>query len=571
MSVNGFKVNGNTVRYDYRYLDNLPDLEGATAEDYNSTKTYNIGDYVWYNGVLYRCISDVTTAETWTAAHWTAAVLGNDVGDLKNAVDTLNKGGLVLKDEVIGRDIRDWLDDHPEATTTVQDGSLTEVKFTTDLRHKLLTGYVYSESDFENDWDVYILCNNITITKPITAFDLDKTIDLNGKTITLDSNYQGNYIFKGVSGSGPTTFEHRQAIYGGTIDCNNVDCCVIWVDYSITNTTISNLVINNNIRGLFNYADSINSKGAQVALDNIVISHTKTHTDNYIGLDIQFGDSTIKNVWVQFFKYGVRNVYGTDNLFVNIHPWGYPKDGNYSDSSQMAIGFIIFGAYNRFYSCIADTFEPISATEDASYTNGGIGFYVRTNQTVLDGCYALTHSASNNNKHIYYYFDDTNPETGARNYLSNNVMNDCSVSLSQGQIVKGTGLYITSGKEYTLIYNNCILKNREFETKIANEALMPIKSVYETLTSKGYYIYTDSANRTMHWIKDDINNQYMSLIVPYVNPKFRDEATMRTALYNSPLYGKIYPIQLFATDSGDLYAYQSETGKFAKITIGNWG
>ncbi len=91
MSVNGFKVNGNTVRYDYRYLDNMPDFEGAIAEDYNSAKTYNIGDYVWHNGVFYRCISDIATAETWTAAHWTAAALGNDVGELKSAIGAENK------------------------------------------------------------------------------------------------------------------------------------------------------------------------------------------------------------------------------------------------------------------------------------------------------------------------------------------------------------------------------------------------------------------------------------------------------------------------------------------------
>ena len=32
MSVNGFKVNGNTIRYDYRYLDNTPDFDGAMAD-----------------------------------------------------------------------------------------------------------------------------------------------------------------------------------------------------------------------------------------------------------------------------------------------------------------------------------------------------------------------------------------------------------------------------------------------------------------------------------------------------------------------------------------------------------
>lgn len=44
---------------------------------------------------------------------------------VREDLEILNKGGLVLKDDVINKDIRSWLDDHPEATTTVQDKSLS--------------------------------------------------------------------------------------------------------------------------------------------------------------------------------------------------------------------------------------------------------------------------------------------------------------------------------------------------------------------------------------------------------------------------------------------------------------
>ena len=58
----------------------------GTASAYSSSATYAVGDYVFHNGVLYRCISAISTAEAWTAAHWTAAVLGDEVGDLKSAI-----------------------------------------------------------------------------------------------------------------------------------------------------------------------------------------------------------------------------------------------------------------------------------------------------------------------------------------------------------------------------------------------------------------------------------------------------------------------------------------------------
>lgn len=43
----------------------------------------------------------------------------------RKRIDVLNEGGLNLKDEVIDASIKTWLADHPEATTTVQDHSLT--------------------------------------------------------------------------------------------------------------------------------------------------------------------------------------------------------------------------------------------------------------------------------------------------------------------------------------------------------------------------------------------------------------------------------------------------------------
>lgn len=61
-------------------------ISPGVAAQYSSSATYNVGDYVIYNGQLYRCTTAITTAESWTAAHWTATVLGDDVVDLKSAI-----------------------------------------------------------------------------------------------------------------------------------------------------------------------------------------------------------------------------------------------------------------------------------------------------------------------------------------------------------------------------------------------------------------------------------------------------------------------------------------------------
>ena len=43
----------------------------ALAADYSTSATYAVGDMVTYLGDLYECITAITTAEAWTAAHWT--------------------------------------------------------------------------------------------------------------------------------------------------------------------------------------------------------------------------------------------------------------------------------------------------------------------------------------------------------------------------------------------------------------------------------------------------------------------------------------------------------------------
>lgn len=66
----------------------------AMAPAYSTSATYAVGDYVNYNGSIYRCTTAITTAESWTAGHWTAVVLGADlasqVSDLKNAINEYN-------------------------------------------------------------------------------------------------------------------------------------------------------------------------------------------------------------------------------------------------------------------------------------------------------------------------------------------------------------------------------------------------------------------------------------------------------------------------------------------------
>ena len=60
------------------------DLLATIAPTYSSSALYPVGAYVWYDGNLYRCNTAITTAETWTAAHWTEAIVSDDIIILRN-------------------------------------------------------------------------------------------------------------------------------------------------------------------------------------------------------------------------------------------------------------------------------------------------------------------------------------------------------------------------------------------------------------------------------------------------------------------------------------------------------
>ena len=61
-------------------------MQNSIAPTYSSSSTYAVGDYVMYNAQLYKCITAITTAEAWTAAHWSQVPLANDVSNLKSAL-----------------------------------------------------------------------------------------------------------------------------------------------------------------------------------------------------------------------------------------------------------------------------------------------------------------------------------------------------------------------------------------------------------------------------------------------------------------------------------------------------
>ena len=57
---------------------------------YNNTSTYAVNDYCIYNNTLYRCITDISTAEDFTPAHWISISITSDLTEINNTIGDIN-------------------------------------------------------------------------------------------------------------------------------------------------------------------------------------------------------------------------------------------------------------------------------------------------------------------------------------------------------------------------------------------------------------------------------------------------------------------------------------------------
>ena len=80
----------------------------SMAQNYDPTATYSIGDYCWQAGQLYRCTVAIDTPEAWNIEHWTAVQLADEVGDLKDALNVLD-ASVLHTDEITGTTFKEQM------------------------------------------------------------------------------------------------------------------------------------------------------------------------------------------------------------------------------------------------------------------------------------------------------------------------------------------------------------------------------------------------------------------------------------------------------------------------------
>lgn len=169
---------------------------------------------------------------------------------VREDLEILNEGGLILKDEVINQYTKKWLDDHPEATTTVQDKSLEISKLTDTARLFLYKDYVIPEmfgavgDGVTDDTKAIINTINFGIENNIPVFAFKKYAT--SETLTI-SGLRFNFYLYG------------EIIYSGTDEAILITNCshsnFIFTKISALNGTCIRMYSNSNSNNSVSYCD----------------------------------------------------------------------------------------------------------------------------------------------------------------------------------------------------------------------------------------------------------------------------------------------------------------------------
>lgn len=265
--------------------------------------------------------------------------LKDDIVNHENRIDLLENGGFELKEDFLASEISDWLDEHPEATTSVQDHSLTINKLVNGT-----LGYVTPEmfgaiGDGESDdtqalincaWYCYtnkIPCNmtkKYGVKKQI-QISFDCFMSKDSRIVALEQTKTNDGTETALVNIG--AYHTCDANININVDCNNVQniavevglcrhCCINVHAYNFKDKGFYNKIDNGNNENIFN-----------------VWVYGASNIANYGVYNIS-GDSIYQNIITVDCKVGV---YTKVSLTCDqIHSWLTSSNG-FSDSKVLVV------------------------------------------------------------------------------------------------------------------------------------------------------------------------------------------------------------------------------------------
>ena len=305
-----------------------------------------------------------------------------DLDTERKRIDVLNEGGLNLKDDVIDTSIKAWLTEHPEATTTVQDGAITETKISAEFLPYISNSYITPQmfgakgDGVSDDTESIASCfayarvqksvivfpaGNYGISEPLSVnFDI-KIIGENAFIIPLKEMTH----FMGINTSEKTNSGY---ISGLGFSAGNA--------FSVSTGVKISYVANFRLHGLkiFNTTVGIDFIGGYELLVDSCLIRTSIPSTESIGVDVKTSDSHFSNTIIVNYHIGIYDRNG-GNFYDKIHAW--------LANSDIVKGSIYFRANGSAYlsQCFNDTYET------AIYINGQLNVIVSGFRNFYNGEY----------------------------------------------------------------------------------------------------------------------------------------------------------------------------------------
>lgn len=195
--VNGFNINGTPVPYNYDSLGNKLE-KTSIAREYSNIDTYDVDEYVIYNGRMYRCKQKILVGESFDSTKWDECSVGPELNYIKKFMtlsDAAKQALLNLLSHVAYTDEhgQDYLDDlEAELFRTVDLVSISAVFnqgqniiYDTDsldtLKQYLVVTATYDDSSTRT-----VPAANYTLSGALTEGTSTITVSYGGKTATFD-------------------------------------------------------------------------------------------------------------------------------------------------------------------------------------------------------------------------------------------------------------------------------------------------------------------------------------------------------------------------------------------------
>lgn len=339
--------------------------------------------------------------------------LRKQISDITVKVDDLKQYESIFTDNV-DESVQNWLDEHPEATTTVQDGSLTEAKFTDALKLKTIKDYITPQMfgalgdgiaddtqaiqaaiDSQDISTIYFPKGVYMVSAPIIVAHSDQAglshsilMDRNAVLkasasiesvlhFTRDSTHQNNNIRDYLDG---------EFLEGGNIDGNGLAnyCCIFdgngRMSCSLTNfydAITANVWVVNGRFNMYNVEVSNNFNTSE--------NYNSAH-ENVIGILNDSPDSHFWDIYLSWCKFGIKNNAGA--FYERIHGvmnyYGYDGSVFFEDGNTVI---------TTITDCYSDNYNTAYKFKGSCTANRIMAYYWMSAQDLISSVYdGVTHA-----------------------------------------------------------------------------------------------------------------------------------------------------------------------------------